>query len=649
MATPTTTALNHSTHPAHNSPTPMNQNLRGKRRGRGIPREQPPPRGRGQPHTGRTYAGRRQFGGQLTQLHGDAPEFVPSQTFSNTEISHTPSSSAKDRLKAQAAVAPKTTTPASIRQKQKTLLQGSTAPDLATRIHEDIARGIYECAICTNGLGKNSKVWACHTCWAVFHLSCIRKWSKNEGSAVAQQRTIPAEELPPPKQWRCPGCNLPKDSQPSTYTCWCEKETDPQNKPCHRPGVCEDADSVCQQVCGKSKKLCGHPCEKVCHAPSACREDKPCPFKIIVTCECQRRKEEVRCNVWSGSPTATHPKLKCDDECARLERNRQLRVALEIPDEHTDDHVPYSNATLQAYATLDLKWSHRQEDALRIFAADESEKRYRFNPMRAHQRAFIHSLCEDFGFDSESLDPEPHRHVLVFKTPRFTAAPMKSLGQAARLRKVANQTPPAQIDNSKAPDTTTGTAHPSFNGVLLDRPKFALTLDELRPHLRKNVPTMHFDIHFLTDRDAVALIPNKSHHQDSIEDMENLLHSVKPQINSSTVQERLVSSCHLCSFSTQAGADVPKIVFVEQSPSLLNSGAGAGWSQIAGRKAASAKMAPTTDPVGQRPIYTVLGSKLAEAKKKKQEEERLKKLREKEMLNVAENWDDEAEDSRDGN
>ncbi|KAL2380798.1 hypothetical protein RJZ90_004388 [Blastomyces dermatitidis] len=39
----------------------------------------------------------------------------------------------------------------------------STAHDIATRTHEDIANGIYECPICTNELGRKTRVWSCNS------------------------------------------------------------------------------------------------------------------------------------------------------------------------------------------------------------------------------------------------------------------------------------------------------------------------------------------------------------------------------------------------------------------------------------------------------------------------------------------------------
>ncbi|KAK5720239.1 FKBP12-associated protein [Elasticomyces elasticus] len=167
----------------------------------------------GRPAQNRTVNG-RQFGGRLTSdatnaplqapatqqsLQADAPAFVPGQT-------------ATMRSKQQ---------PNKPRPQQKRLPK-SQAPDIATRTHEDIDNGHYECPICTSDVNRKAKVWSCETCWTVFHLACVKKWSSNEGSAANQPRV--EGEVPPPRQWRCPGCNLPKDDFPKDYTCWCDRQ-----------------------------------------------------------------------------------------------------------------------------------------------------------------------------------------------------------------------------------------------------------------------------------------------------------------------------------------------------------------------------------------------------------------------------------------
>jgi transcriptional repressor NF-X1 len=191
-----------------NQDAPPSANRGGGRGGRA--------RGRGPRFGPRMAAGGRQFGGQLTveddgseaslqassNLQPDAATFQPGQP-----------------------VAPRKRQP----REKKPQAPKSSAADIATRTHEDIDNGHYECAICTEEIRRHARgVWSCRTCWTVFHLGCIKKWSTNEGSAAARQQAQDGE-LPPPRQWRCPGCNLPKDVLPKNFHCWCEKELDPKS------------------------------------------------------------------------------------------------------------------------------------------------------------------------------------------------------------------------------------------------------------------------------------------------------------------------------------------------------------------------------------------------------------------------------------
>ncbi|KIX00411.1 uncharacterized protein Z518_10550 [Rhinocladiella mackenziei CBS 650.93] len=350
----------------------------------------------------------------------------------------------------------------------------------------------------------------------------------------------------------------------------------------------------------------------------------------MITCDCQRKKEEVRCNTRAHvpEPPGRQTSLKCDDECARLERNRNLARALHISDDHADDHVPYSTTTLNMYLQ-DVAWAHKQEEILRLFAADETQKRYRFKPMKSRQRAFLHSIAADFGFDGESLDPEPHRHVLLFKTPKFVSAPMKTLAQAARIKR-------SQLNVSapilSTPERRADEVRHDYNGLLLTKPKFALTEDELRPLIKKSAPAPEFDIIFLSNDDGVALLPSTS--WETSEQLTTLLTSLQPIVAGEVIKHHLAASVVLCQFDT-SGFE-PKVV---QHPGKPSHAAINGWSQVAAKKAAPAQ-ASQIQPMGQRPVFTVLGSRLAEAKKKKQEnEEKLKVMAQEQE--VVEDWEKE--------
>ncbi|PQE31054.1 NF-X1 type zinc finger protein [Rutstroemia sp. NJR-2017a WRK4] len=125
------------------NPNPSNNNRggRGRRGGFGRGGRRGGPAGgapRGQP-----MANGRAFGGQLTSntvagsetgsLAGDAPAFVPGHPIASRGA---PSRAPRPRR-----------------------MSKSQAPDLATRTHEDITNGQYECVICTNEVLPNSKIW----------------------------------------------------------------------------------------------------------------------------------------------------------------------------------------------------------------------------------------------------------------------------------------------------------------------------------------------------------------------------------------------------------------------------------------------------------------------------------------------------------
>ena len=394
-------------------------------------------------------------------------------------------------------------------------------------------------------------------------------------------------------------------------------------KPCHRPGGCEDAGRSCQQACGRAKKVCGHPCEELCHAPSSCREDKACQNKMLVTCDCQHLKLEVKCNASKASDGNSKKTLKCDDECARLERNRRLALALNIdPEAHKDDHIPYSASTLHMFQDS-VKWAQSQEREFRVFATDEAEKRLRFKPMQPHQRAFIHALAEDFGLDSESMDPEPHRHVLVLKTPRFVMAPMKTLAECIRIRTAA-MNEAASVTLAEAQRKSQASNEP-FNGFLLTSPRFGLTLDELRidcSQVLESAPGLAFDVSFLPSEQIVL----KAHNTNiSTSFIDASLRGLKSNLSAVVNSKHLASSVYLCTLDKSLN-----IVRRESDPKTSD-----GWSQVAAKAATGPRSAPRQMAIGGKSSFTVLGNKSKDAKKKREDKE-------KEMANdVVDDWEEE--------
>ena len=346
---------------------------------------------------------------------------------------------------------------------------------------------------------------------------------------------------------------------------------------------------------------------------------------MFVTCECQHLKQEVKCNASKTSEGNTRKSLDCDDECARLARNRKLALALNIdPEAHKDDHIPYSNDTLRMFRE-NVKWGQTQEREIRVFAADEFEKRLRFKPMPSHQRTFLHSLAEDFGFDSESMDPEPHRHVAVFKTPRFVMAPMKTLAESLRIRTSAEASSASVADTQRKLQTD----NEIYNGFLLSNPRFGLTLEELRADCAAcldSTPGLSYDISFLPSEEIVIKArPASSSTVISSAAIEVAIKVLKTPLSASISSKHLATSTQLCALDNSLN------ITRREMDDPANNG---GWSQVAA-KAAAPRTAPRLTGVGEKSVYTVLGSKLRDAKKKKQE---MKKAKESE---VVDDWEEE--------
>ena len=270
--------------PSNPTPPSTDSQPRGNSRQRGRGRS-------GRPNQTRTVNG-RQFGGQLTrndtnssdqsriaQLQPDAPIFTPGQ------------------------IAPQPKAPPTQPRQQKRRFSKSQAADIATRTHEDIDHGHYECPICTSEVRRNSKVWSCHTCWTVFHLTCVKKWASNQGSSAAQQQEQNGD-VEQPRQWRCPGCNLPKDELPNIYACWCGKEIEPRSAAGLPPHSCGN-------TCGKERaRLCPHPCPLQCHAGPCPPCDRMGPTQI---CFCGKHEVTKRC-----SETNYDAGWSCGEVCGDL-------------------------------------------------------------------------------------------------------------------------------------------------------------------------------------------------------------------------------------------------------------------------------------------------------------------------------------------
>ena len=269
------------------------------------------------------------------------------------------------------------------------------------------------------------------------------------------------------------------------------------------------------------------------------------------------------------------------------------------------------------------QWANAQEHLLRAFAVDPDKRRLRFRPMKKHERAFIHALAEDFGLDSESMDPEPHRHVAIFKTPRFVMAPLKTLAEGLRIRQTQRgltATPVKTATNEKKKTASNVVSDP-FNAFLLTNARFGLTDTELRaamqPILAAN-PNYHFDISFLPREGQVLVRPTTQdlpmRQPTSERAVEELLTTLKPAF-ARVITAQSLGKLQLCR--------------VDDSLSITRSeadNAAGGWSQVAAKAASASRTLPSRpEPFAGTNSFTVLSTTAVQ--KRKQEEERKERER----------------------
>lgn len=87
---------------------------------------------------------------------------------------------------------------------------------------------------------------------------------------------------------------------------------------------------------------------------------------------------------------------------------------------------------IQLSSSAPLSTLQSYESTLHSLAANPTQRSVRFQPAKSSLRAFVHSLATDWGFASESFDPEPHRHVFVLK-PTVWNPPLLGMGNGTAI------------------------------------------------------------------------------------------------------------------------------------------------------------------------------------------------------------------------
>ncbi|KAH9505089.1 Transcriptional repressor NF-X1 [Bulinus truncatus] len=244
-------------------------------------------------------------------------------------------------------------------------------------------------------------------------------------------------------------------------------------KTCHK-GNCLEEGTKCTQPCQRVRTACSHPCDVPCHS-NGC-PDEPCKAEVTITCACGSKTAKAQCN--SGSDMlasiaqfqrlsvqsfaelgnqglelsqflqakTSNKRLDCDSNCALIERNRRLALALEIknPDLNARLGNPSYTDFLKDYAKKNLKFASDVEKNLNSLVQSakqslQSSRSFAFQSMNRDQRRFVHELSEFYGCLTQSYDSEPNKNVVATAQkdkcwlPNVTLTQLVSKGQTVKV------------------------------------------------------------------------------------------------------------------------------------------------------------------------------------------------------------------------
>ncbi|RUS75090.1 hypothetical protein EGW08_017144 [Elysia chlorotica] len=218
-------------------------------------------------------------------------------------------------------------------------------------------------------------------------------------------------------------------------------------KKCHR-GECLEDGVTCTQPCPRPRAACNHPCGEPCHTEEC--PDTACKTEITISCPCGNRSAKVQCQAGgdlqsniaqfqrlsvqsmmeSGGQSIDmsqftqmkklNRRLECDTNCAIIERNKRLALALEIknPDMSAKLGTPTFSEFLVDFAKKNPKFVSTVEKSFsdlvqKVKQNNQASKTHTFQSMNRVQRQFVHELAESYGCQTQSYDYEPNKNVVA--------------------------------------------------------------------------------------------------------------------------------------------------------------------------------------------------------------------------------------------
>ena len=214
-------------------------------------------------------------------------------------------------------------------------------------------------------------------------------------------------------------------SQRCGKTLACGRHTD--RLVCHG-GPCQP----CQQQCGEALRFCEHRCQKPCaHKPAG--EEKimcdtePCSARIVATCVCGLRTEEVLCRAAEDNAFPEAPILPCSSECAIAQRQAVLRQAFK-PDTGEGETEQYSGELLAMAEKFDK--FVRLLDASLTDAATARTRTLHLPPTDQIRRYLTLEYVQiHYRFEADVIKEGDGLHVAVHFAPGETRVPNPRLSE----------------------------------------------------------------------------------------------------------------------------------------------------------------------------------------------------------------------------
>ncbi|EYB86229.1 hypothetical protein Y032_0283g1329 [Ancylostoma ceylanicum] len=233
------------------------------------------------------------------------------------------------------------------------------------------------------------------------------------------------------------------------------------NRNCHA-GDCMREGEKCTRPC-MVLRPCEHTCSLPCHGTAPCPESE-CRQLVNVTCECGKRKSQVKCSefekmvgrlrafeaedseghqvpepgVGALRRSASMEKLNClpcDDECKKIARNKRLAEALELVTDENGDLEKEPTITFTEYVKAELRTNTAFVQEIEAAFIDLLERlndptylgstlNFNFRPMPVEKRRFIHEYATYFSVDTTSVDDPPKRSVIATAKRGISRAPL---------------------------------------------------------------------------------------------------------------------------------------------------------------------------------------------------------------------------------